>query len=162
MLGRRARESPSACPGHGGDGAVRWRRGAGHGAGSGRWSAAAARLPVHPPAAETTGAMVFVLPLFLIFGDLTLTSFDLGKAELAIAILAAAGVIESILFFHLIRDTGGVLVSFGSFVSLFAGVAWGIILFSESYGATVWLAVAVLAVALFLAAADRSHKVEGN
>ena len=113
-------------------------------------------------AAETTGAMVFVLPLFLIFGDLTLTSFDLGKAELAIAIFAAAGVIESILFFYLIRDTGGVLVSFGSFVSLFAGVAWGIILFSESYGATVWLAVAVLAVALFLAAADRSHKVDEN
>jgi drug/metabolite transporter (DMT)-like permease len=111
-------------------------------------------------AAETIGAMIFVLPLFLIFGDLTLSSFELGQAELAIGIFAAAGVIESILFFYLIRDTGGVLVSFGSFVSLFAGVAWGIILFSESYGAMVWLAVAVLAIALFLAATDNSRKTD--
>ena len=64
-------------------------------------------------------------------------------------------VVESVLYFYLISKTGGVFVTFAGFVSLFAGIGWGVLLFAESHGAMVWFAVGLLCVSLFLACWER-------
>ncbi len=111
--------------------------------------------PLQAVTGETVTATVLVLPIFLIVdGTLSLPP-DMGKAEWAIALFVAAGVVESVLYFYLISKTGGVFVTFAGFVSLFAGIGWGVLLFAESHGAMVWFAVGLLCVSLFLACWER-------
>jgi len=100
---------------------------------------------------ETLFAAVMMMPIFLLFGDPLGSNVLWSSAELAILVFVAAGVIESLLYFYLIQKTGGVFVSFGTFISLFAGIAWGIVLFSEVHDSIVWLAVGALCLALALA-----------
>ncbi len=107
--------------------------------------------PLQAVTGETLMALVLVLPIFALSGGGLHVPHAWGTAELAIGLFVAAGVVESILYFYLIRRTGGVFVSFGSFVSLFAGLGWGIVLFAESHPAMVWLSVGLLCVSLFLA-----------
>ena len=109
---------------------------------------------------ETLVAMLVVAPLFLIYGDPIAVVDTWGNAELAIAIFVAAGVVESLIYFYLIQQTGGVFVSFGTFVSLFAGIGWGIVLFSEAHAPAVWLAVLALVVALVFVCRDRPRRVD--
>ena len=46
-------------------------------------------------------------------------------------------------------------VSFGSFVSLFAGFFWGMTLLGEQHGAPVWIAIALVTLALYLVTVSR-------
>ena len=71
--------------------------------------------------------------------------------KLAIAVFLAAGVCESLIYFYLIRVTGGVFISFGGFITLFAGMAWGMFLFGERHPPSVWASVVLLTVALLFA-----------
>lgn len=103
---------------------------------------------------EAFFAMVLVIPLMLVWGDPLWFDWRWNQGSYAILIFAACGVIEVIMYFWLIRTTGGVLVSFATFVSLFAGIGWGILLFAESHGQRLWLAVAVLVGALLLVSID--------
>lgn len=105
---------------------------------------------------ETVVATALVAPIFAFFGNDLQSRVSWTQAELAILIFALTGVVESLIYFYLIRMTGGVFVSFGTFVSLFAGIAWGIFLFSEEHTLIVWLAVATLVMALFLVSLDRT------
>ena len=107
--------------------------------------------PLQAVTGETLMAFALVLPMFALSGGALPIPNVWGTAELAIGLFVAAGVVESILYFYLIRRTGGVFVSFGSFVSLFAGIGWGIVLFSESHSALVWLSVGLLCISLYLA-----------
>lgn len=104
---------------------------------------------------ETLMATLLVLPMFFVIGDPPAMVATWSTAEWAIAVFVVAGVIESLIYFFLIQTTGGVFVSFGTFISLFAGIGWGVILFSESHGALVWGAVGTLCAALALACFDR-------
>ncbi|MEQ8665147.1 MAG: DMT family transporter [Rhodospirillales bacterium] len=106
--------------------------------------------PLYLVTGETVVAAILVAPLLLIAGSPMPDAID-RDALIAIAVFATAGVVESLLYFYLIRATGGVLVNFGTFVSLFAGIAWGIVLFSESHLSQVWLAAVTLVAALWLA-----------
>ena len=106
--------------------------------------------PLQLVTGESLVAAVMVVPLLFISGE-PLPDMVSWDAVIAIGVFVLAGVIESMLYFYLIRETGGVLVNFGTFISLFAGIAWGAALFAESHGANVWLAAATLIVALWLA-----------
>lgn len=100
---------------------------------------------------ETITAAVLVFPLFLFFsGGSVPLSGGWTMAETAILVFVGAGVVESLIYFYLIRHTGGVFVNFGTFVALFAGIGWGIVLFGESHSAMVWGAVLLLVGALTL------------
>ena len=103
---------------------------------------------------QTARSAIAWLPVFFLYGGpLAIT----GSATLlALLVFVAAGVIESLLYFHLIRKTGGVLVSFGSFVALFAGIGWGMLLFSERHGQAVWAAAGVLCLAPALVGRDKA------
>ena len=107
---------------------------------------------------ETLAAFLLVLPVCLIFGDGTGTGLSWTIAETGIVLFVAASLINIVLYFYIIQNTGGVLVSFGSFVSLFAGIAWGMVLFAESHGVLVWIAVAVLILALVMVAMESAGK----
>lgn len=104
---------------------------------------------------ETLMATAMIVPVFIIYGEPISANSDWSTGALAIAIFVIAGVIESFIYFYLIEKTGGVFVSFGTFIALFAGIAWGIVLFSESHGTSVWVAVFTLCLSLCFAIADR-------
>lgn len=103
---------------------------------------------------ETIVAAFLVAPLFLFSTGTLPLSGGWGVAETAILVFVAAGVIESLIYFYLIRHTGGVLVNFATFVSLFAGIGWGVVLFGESHSALVWGAVLLLVASLYLVSRD--------
>ncbi|MEM7225611.1 MAG: DMT family transporter [Pseudomonadota bacterium] len=118
--------------------------------------------PLQAVTGETLAATLMVVPLFVLFGAPVTEGVQLSLTELAVLIFVAAGVVESLLYFTLIKETGGVFVSFGTFVSLFAGIAWGMMLFGESHGLAVWAAVVALCVSLLLACLDRPAAIESH
>ena len=103
---------------------------------------------------EAVMAAILLVPLMLLRGDPLLFDWQWNPGSIAILVFAACGVIEVIMYFWLIKTTGGVLVSFATFVSLFAGIGWGIVLFGERHGHWLWLAVATLVSALTLVSLD--------
>ncbi len=106
---------------------------------------------------EALVAAVLTLPLFFLFGEPGSFGIGVSVADLAILVFVLCGVFEVLMYFWLIRTTGGVLVSFGTFVSLFAGIGWGMLIFSESHGPAVWLAVLVLVAGLALVCLDAAR-----
>ena len=113
---------------------------------------------------EALVAAVLSVPLFFLFGDPATFGIGVSVADLAILVFVLCGVFEVLMYFWLIRTTGGVLVSFGTFVALFAGIAWGMVIFSERHDPSVWLAVLVLVAALALVCLDsvRSARQEAG
>ncbi|MEM7171637.1 MAG: DMT family transporter [Pseudomonadota bacterium] len=105
---------------------------------------------------ETVAATILVAPIFLFVGSPLPNLFAGSEVTLAIVIFVGAGVLESLLYFRLIQQTGGVFVNFGTFISLFAGIAWGMILFSESHSANVWASATILILAIYLAREKRA------
>lgn len=109
-------------------------------------------------AGEAIAAAVLLLPFFLL-QDNPLDRLSIGYDALwPLAVFVLAGIVETLLYFHLIRTAGGVFVSFGTFVSLFAGIAWGMLLFSERHAIHVWLAVIFLIGALTLCVRSQKHQ----
>lgn len=104
--------------------------------------------------AEVLAGAIFTVPLLVMFGEPRTLILQGTMAELAIVVFVLCGVFEVYMYFYLVRTTGGVLVSFASFVSLFAGIGWGILIFSESHAISVWLAVFILCAALALVTID--------
>ena len=105
---------------------------------------------------------MLVLPL-VYFGDGFPTDINPdGRAEIAIAVFVLCGLFEIFAYFYLIRSTGGVLVSFGSFVALFAGVGWGILLFNEQHGWFTWVAAALMVSSLLMVSLDAFQRTRGQ
>ncbi len=99
---------------------------------------------------EAIAGTAMLLPIWLVvedFGDLPAA---IGTAEWAILAFVPVSYLEVYLYFHLLRTRGALFVAFGCFVSLFAGVLWGVALLGERHGPLVWLAVLLVALALNL------------
>jgi drug/metabolite transporter (DMT)-like permease len=88
-------------------------------------------------------------PLAMPFGG-DASSGGWGAGEWAILVFVPVTCFEIFLYFHLLRSAGAVFVSAGSFVSLFAGVFWGMALLGEQHPSSIWLAVVLVAAALGL------------
>jgi drug/metabolite transporter (DMT)-like permease len=101
-------------------------------------------------AGEIITAALLCLPLLLISGEplFFMTASAVGGSALLTFVLVT--VVETYLYFHLLRSAGAVFISVASFIALFAGILWGIALNGESHPASVWLAVALVVVALYL------------
>ena len=112
--------------------------------------------PLHVVTGETVISAIIILPVWILFGGDMPERISWSAAEIAILVFVAAGVLESLIYFYLIRVTGGVFVNFATFVALFSGIAWGALLFGERPPAVVWIAALVLAAAL--AVANRSAR----
>lgn len=70
--------------------------------------------------------------------------------------------LEVYLYFYLLKHAGAVFVSIGSFIALFAGIFWGMLLLGERHSALVWIAVLLVSYALYLAnfRAPRRENIE--
>jgi drug/metabolite transporter (DMT)-like permease len=99
---------------------------------------------------EALVATLLLLPFLALQGEPIALDLTASTATLGILVFALAGVIEVLLYFYLIQQTGGVFVNFATFVALFAGIGWGMLLFGETHGVVVWLAVGMLLAALAL------------
>ena len=73
-----------------------------------------------------------------------------GAGEWAILAFVPVTCLLIFLYFHLLRRSGAVFVSAGSFISLFVGVFWGMALLGEQHSSSIWLAVVLVALALLL------------
>ena len=107
--------------------------------------------PLHLVTGETVFAAVMILPIWIVFGGSLPERIEWSAAEIAILVFVAVGVLDSLIYFYLIRITGGVFVNFAMFVALFSGIGWGALLFGERQPAIVWVAALVLAAALVIA-----------
>lgn len=75
-------------------------------------------------------------------------SWDWGHwSVIAFAVICFA---EGYLYFYLLKRAGAVFVSVASFLSLFAGIFWGMLLLGERHPPSVWFAVLLVSVALYL------------
>ena len=101
-------------------------------------------------AGQSLVALAAVLPIHLVIGDAMPFDPTWPVGQIAILVVAACIVVEVLLYFVIIGRTGGVLVNFGMYISLFAGIAWGWVIFGERLGLLVWIAVAALAIGLAL------------
>ena len=111
----------------------------------------AGMTPLQAVTGETVAAALILLPFFLVHDDPEFRSVTWSGAEFALLVFVAAGVIEGVAYFRIIQSSGAVFVNFGSFVGLISGICWGMILFNESHGPSIWIAVVLLVVALALA-----------
>lgn len=116
----------------------------------------AGMTPLQAVTGETMVAALIVFPAFLMHDDPGLQSITLSGAELALLVFVAAGIIEGIAYFRIIQSSGAVFVNFGSFVGLVSGVCWGMVLFKETHGSNIWIAVAILVAALALSTQSRT------
>ena len=106
---------------------------------------------------EVVLAAFMVLPLYFIAGEPVAFDPTWPEAQTGIVIFCLVGVVEVVLYFYLVKQTGGVLVSFGSFISLFAGVFWGMLIFDERHGPLIWGAVFLVGLSLILLSRDRDR-----
>ena len=114
--------------------------------------------PMQVAAGQSVVALLAMLPLHLIFGEPIPWDPDWPVGQLAILVVAACVLVEVLLYFLIISRTGGVLVNFSMYISLFAGIAWGWVIFGEQHDAHVWIAVVVLAIGLSFTLPVRKKK----
>lgn len=76
---------------------------------------------------------------------------DWGSGQWSVLAFVPVSFLEVYLYFYLLKNAGAVFVSIGSFISLFAGIFWGMLLLGERHSATVWAAVLLVSCALYLA-----------
>jgi drug/metabolite transporter (DMT)-like permease len=118
-----------------------------------RWPAG---LSVRQAAAgEVAFAAAAASPALLVWGGVALPGTPPWAWGL-VAAAAAAGLVQGYVYLVLLRRGSAVFATLGSFVSLGAGVAWGMALLGESHPPTFWLAGALIATALLLAVCSRA------
>ena len=75
-------------------------------------------------------------------------SWDWG--HWSVLVFVAVCFLEGYLYFYLLRRAGAVFASIASFLSLFAGIFWGMLLLGERHPPAVWIAVLLVSLALYL------------
>ncbi|WP_282610694.1 DMT family transporter [Pelagibius sp. Alg239-R121] len=73
-----------------------------------------------------------------------------GWGHWAVLAFVPVSFLEAYLYFYLLKHAGAVFVSFGSFISLFAGIFWGLVLLGERHSVLVWIAVLLVSFSLYL------------
>ncbi len=100
---------------------------------------------------EVLIATAIVLPLYMITDRSVVVFGDWSPGTWTIVAMAALALVEIYLYFEIVRLAGAVFVSLTSFVSIVAGVVWGMVLFGEQHNAWIWAAVVLLGLSIFLA-----------
>ncbi len=99
---------------------------------------------------ESLIAAIIVLGFFVITGQQVPDFSAINTSGWGVVMIAGLSIVEIYLYFEIVRRVGAVFVSLGSFVTIFAGVLWGMVLFGEQHGMWIWLGFGLLAVSLLL------------
>ncbi len=99
---------------------------------------------------EALAACCVMLPVFLIAdgGGIFQQSWSSGHG--AVLAMAALTTVDCYLYFEIVRLSGPVFVSQANFVTVVAGVIWGMTLHGERPGTWLWLSVVLLIASLFM------------
>jgi drug/metabolite transporter (DMT)-like permease len=103
---------------------------------------------------ESFAALVIALLVFLGSGERSPLAMAWGEGHLALVLFAVASIVETLLFYVLIKRAGALFVSMADYISLLAGVLWGILLLGESHALTTWFAIGLICLALYLLTDD--------
>lgn len=111
--------------------------------------------PLQVVAGVATAGACMTLPFLIIEdgADPLFESWTSGHGTVVLFVLVS--LLEVYLYFYLLRRAGAVFVSLASFISLFAGIVFGMVLIGESHAKSVWLAVAFATLALYFALSPR-------
>ncbi len=104
--------------------------------------------PLQVVTGETVASAIMLLPCLLWLDGVDPVSMARTFDHWAVLLFVLISVFEIYLYYVLIRRAGAVFVSLGSLISMFAGILFGILMIGESHPASVWLAVALAALAL--------------
>ncbi len=100
---------------------------------------------------ETLVAAVVILPVYLLHDGSIVAFGEWAPGTWTIAVMALSAIVEIYLYFEIVRLAGAVFVSLASFVSIIAGVFWGMMIFGEQHNAWIWISVLLLGLTIFLA-----------
>jgi drug/metabolite transporter (DMT)-like permease len=95
-------------------------------------------------------AALILLPLAIYFDHLFIPHFPPGQLEWSIIGIAIISAVAYSSFVFLIVSAGPVFASQVGYMVTLSGVFWGIIIFDDSYSASVWLALLVMLAGLAL------------
>ena len=100
--------------------------------------------PFHLAAGTHVVAILFLLPITLISGQFHPIWQNPGLPEGLMLIHGTLAAISYSLFFKIVELAGAVFYSFSHYVIALTGLAWGMILFDETHGASFWMAVLLI------------------
>lgn len=100
---------------------------------------------------EAIACSLIMIPIFLLVGDADISPLLHPKVSGIIAGYVILSVSSIYLYFYLIQHGGAVFVSMAGFVSIGAGVIFGMLFFGETYPAWIVLSLATLIGATWLA-----------
>lgn len=109
---------------------------------------------------EMLVALLFVLPIFLYQGGDIFPQQHWQNVHWIIVVMVVFAVLEVYLYFEIIRLAGAVTVSLSNFVTIAAGVIWGMLIFAERPSWWQWMCVALLMLALYLVLGNRQLKIK--
>ncbi|MEM7429075.1 MAG: DMT family transporter [Pseudomonadota bacterium] len=102
-------------------------------------------------AGEAVTAALVVLPVYLATDRSIVVFGTWAPGTWAIPVMALLALIEIYLYFEIVRLAGAVFVSLASFITIVAGVLWGMALFGETHNAWIWGSILLLGLSIFLA-----------
>ena len=108
-------------------------------------------------AGENITAGLLFLPVYLLIGGPELNTIAWTDGHWAISLWALLSVVDSIMFFLLIKREGPSFAAFGTFIAIFSGATWGIVLFAESLPVGMIASGLLLATALVLLVTGRRN-----
>jgi drug/metabolite transporter (DMT)-like permease len=95
------------------------------------------------------GAFI-MLPFFFCSGEPLPLIQTWGVGHWALSAFVLVTLIEIFLYFYLLKTVGALYVSMASFLAMFSGIGWGMVLLGETHTPSVWLAVGLVSAALYI------------
>ncbi len=106
--------------------------------------------PLQVVTGEAVAGTALLLPCLLFWDEPSSAPLSWAYSHWAVLLFVLISFVEAYLYFYLISRAGAVFVSLASIISMFAGILFGIILIGESHPVSVWLAVGLAALALYV------------
>ena len=99
---------------------------------------------------EAVVALCLMVPVFLATGGSGILHMQWTAGHWAILALVAITTVDCYLYFEIVRLAGPVFVSQANFITVVAGVLWGMLLHGERPGEWLWVSLVLLVGSLFM------------
>lgn len=94
--------------------------------------------------------VLLVAPFAYLRGDLMPLSWDFGKLELVIFLLVLVPIASYVMSYQIIKIAGVVFYGQSAYLTTTAGVFWGMLLLNESLSSTVWIALGIILLGMYM------------